>query len=116
MIEAQMNLTLFSHALSVFLLNLASYMFFFTKIFKVMCYSRMTFDWFPMLNPYIWPFSIFHTFTDPYFRFWTRVLPNLNFDKTSFDISTIIALEAINSVSFCFTRLILFLGYYLNGF
>ena len=49
----------FIHELSVFLLNFSAYAFILLKLFKVLCYSYLTFDWLPMINPYIWPFSFF---------------------------------------------------------
>lgn len=55
-----------------------------------------------MINPYVWPFSFFQVFTSWYFRIWTDILPPLKFEKTSFEISAIIALEALNSfIYFC---------------
>jgi hypothetical protein len=64
----------------------------------------MTFEWLPMINPYIWPFSFFHVVTDPYFAFWARILPNIKLDKSSVEISGIIALESLNSLIYVFIR------------
>jgi hypothetical protein len=88
--------------LSVFLLNFISYFYIVLKFYKVLCYSKMTFEWLPMINPYIWPFSVFHIITGPYFSFWSRMLPSIKLDKSSVEISGIIALEALNSlIYFC---------------
>lgn len=84
----------------VFLLNLISYFYVFLKFFKVLCYSKLTFEWFPIINPYVWPFSIFQALTGPYFSFWSRVLPSVKLEKSSLEISNIIALESLNSVVF----------------
>jgi hypothetical protein len=90
------------HSLSVFLLNAVSYFYIFLKFFKVLCYSKMTFEWLPMINPYVWPFSVFNVLTGPYFGFWARVLPSIKMERTSVEISGIIAIEALNSiVYFC---------------
>jgi hypothetical protein len=100
----------FVHILSVFLLNATSYFYIFLKFYKVLCYSRMTFEWLPMINPYIWPFSTFHILTQPYFTFWSRVLPSVKLDKSSVEISGIVALEVLNSlIYFCvrFTNFLL---------
>ena len=102
------------HHLSVFLLNLISYAYILAKFYKVLCYSRMTFDWLPMINPYIWPFSVFHIVTDPYFAFWARVLPNIKLDKSSLEISGIIALESLNSLIYVFIRVKTVLIEYLD--
>jgi 1,4-dihydroxy-2-naphthoate octaprenyltransferase len=60
----------------------------------------MTFEWLPMINPYVWPFSVFNVLTGPYFAFWARVLPSVKLERTSVEISGIIAVEALNSVVF----------------
>jgi len=55
-----------------------------------------------MINPYVWPFSIFQTTTGPYFRFWSRIFPSIRFENSSLEISGIVALETLNSlVYFC---------------
>jgi hypothetical protein len=88
------------HSFSVFLLNAISYFYIFLKFFKVLCYSKMTFEWLPMINPYVWPFSLFNVLTAPYFAFWARVLPSVKLERTSVEISGIIAIEALNSIVF----------------
>lgn len=103
-----------THHLSVFLLNLISYAYILAKFYKVLCYSKMTFEWLPMINPYIWPFSVFHIVTGPYFAFWARILPNIKLDKSSIEISGIIALESLNSLIYVFIRLTTVLIEYLD--
>jgi hypothetical protein len=103
-----------THHLSVFLLNLISYAYILAKFYKVICYSKMTFEWLPMINPYIWPFSVFHVVTGPYFAFWARILPNIKLDKSSVEISGIIALESLNSLIYVFIRLTTVLIEYLD--
>lgn len=90
------------HPLAVFLLNAVSYLYIFIKFYKVLCYSKMTFEWLPMINPYVWPFSVFHVLTGPYFAFWSKILPTIKFERSSVEISGIIALESLNSlIYFC---------------
>lgn len=90
------------HSLAVFFLNAVSYLYIFIKFYKVLCYSKMTFEWLPMINPYVWPFSIFHVLTGPYFAFWSKILPTIKFERSSVEISGIIALESLNSlIYFC---------------
>jgi hypothetical protein len=92
----------FIHSSYVFLLNIVSYFYIFLKFFKVLCYSKMTFEWLPMINPYVWPFSIFNLLTGSYFRFWARLLPSVKMERTSVEISGIVGIEALNSiVYFC---------------
>ena len=88
------------HYTSIFLINVIAYAYVFAKLYKVLCFSKMTFDWLPMINPYIWPFSFFKLMTDPYFKLWAKILPSIKFEKRSVDISSIIALESLNTVVF----------------
>jgi hypothetical protein len=102
------------HGLSVFLLNAVSYFYIFLKFFKVLCYSKMTFEWLPMINPYVWPFSVFNVLTGPYFAFWARVLPSVKLERTSVEISGIIGVEALNSVVFFCIQAVNYLIYILE--
>jgi uncharacterized protein YggT (Ycf19 family) len=94
----------FSMSLAILLLNIISYLYISVKFFKVLCYAKLTCDWFPMLNPYNWPFSFLQTITNPYFRFWSKILPSLKFKKSSVEISGIIALEALNAIIYFCVR------------
>jgi uncharacterized protein YggT (Ycf19 family) len=95
---------LLTHEAAVIMLNIVSYLYIFAKIFKVMCYSKLTFEWLPLINPYVWPFSLFNAITNPYFRMWSQILPPIKFEKTSVEISAIIALEALNSIIYFLVR------------
>lgn len=90
--------------LAIFLLNFISYLYIAIKFYKVLCYAKLTCEWFPMLNPYNWPFSFLQTITNPYFRFWSRILPSLKFKKSSVEISGIIALEGLNAIIYFCVR------------
>lgn len=92
------------HYFAIFLLNITSYVYIVLKFFKVMCYSKLTFEWLPMVNPYVWPFSMFQVLTTSYFRMWSRILPPIKFEKSSVEISAIIALEALNSIIYFCVR------------
>ena len=94
----------FSMVIGIFLVNIISYLYIAVKFFKVLCYAKLTCEWFPMLNPYNWPFSFLQTITNPYFRFWSKVLPSLKFKKSSVEISGIIALEALNAIIYFCVR------------
>jgi hypothetical protein len=94
----------FIRTLSIFLVNVAAYSYILVKFFKVLCYSKMTFEWLPMVNPYIWPFSVFHILTGPYFAFWAKILPSIKLDKSSVEISGIVALEVLNSLIYLCVR------------
>lgn len=92
------------HYFAILFLNLTSYLYIGLKFFKVMCYSKLTFEWLPMVNPYVWPFSMFQLLTGSYFRMWSKILPPIKFEKSSVEISAIIALEAINSIIYFCVR------------
>jgi uncharacterized protein YggT (Ycf19 family) len=95
----------FFQSLSIFLINAISYIYIIAKFFKVICYTKMTLEWFPMINPYSWPFSIFQSLTKPYFSFWSKIFPTIRFEKSSLEISGLIAIEALNSVIYLIVRL-----------
>ena len=88
-----------------FLPILFYYTYLFLRLFRTFCYSKLMFDWLPMINPYIWPFSMFRILTEPYFRLWSKILPPLRLQNSSLDISGIIALEVLNSVVYISSRI-----------
>ena len=95
----------FVHYFSIFLVNLVSYLYILIKLFKVLCYSKMTFEWLPMVNPYVWPFSFFQMTTNSYFQFWAKIFPTVKFENSSLEISGILALEILNSLLYFCIRL-----------
>lgn len=82
----------------IFLADLISYLYLLIKIYRVLCFSKLTFDQLPLLNPYRWPFSFVRVVTKPYFKFWAKLLPNLRIGSGSYDISAIIGLEMLNAL------------------
>lgn len=76
--------------------DLFGYIYIILKIYRILCYSKITFDQLPLLNPYKWPFSIFRVAANPYFRFWQNRVPQLKLGKFSYDISVILALEMLS--------------------
>jgi uncharacterized protein YggT (Ycf19 family) len=94
------------HYVCIFLVNFISYFYLIIKAFKVICYSKMTIEWLPMINPYKWPFSIIYSLTEPYFNFWSKIFPNLRLQNSSLEISGIIGLEVLNSLIYFCIRII----------
>lgn len=78
--------------------DLSAYVYTLLKIYRILLYSKVTFDQIPLLNPYKWPFSFFRIITQPYFKLWNKLLPNLRMGNAAYDVSTIIGLEAISSI------------------
>jgi len=90
--------------------DFCGYLFIFLKTYRILCYSKITFDQLPLLNPYKWPLSIFRVAANPYFKFWQNRVPQLKLGKFSYDISVILALEMLSVlISTAFqARLLLF--------
>ena len=104
----------FIHSISIVLLNILLYSYLFLRFYKVLCYTKLTLDWLPVFNPYCWPFSFFRIMTQPYFKLWSQILPPIRTGKRSLEISSIVGLEALNSILFFLLKgcslLILFLS------
>ena len=84
----------------VFLADLLSYLYLLIKIYKVLCYTKLTLNQMLILNPYIWPLSFFRIITNPFFKFCKRWLPRIRMSKQSFDISVIIGLEILGLMTY----------------
>ena len=85
----------------ILLSDVIAYIYTLLKIFRILCFSKITLDQLPLVNPYKWPLSFFRVVTQPYFRVWQKLLPSLKFGKVSYDVSTILGLEALS----CFISL-----------
>lgn len=66
------------------------------RIFQLACYTRITIEWLPFINPYTFPFWIAFSMTDPYISAFTSSFPTLNITTGIFEISILAALELIN--------------------
>jgi hypothetical protein len=88
----------------LFFANFIYYFLYLIKFYRILCFSKITFDGLPMINPYIWPFSFFRVLTQPYFSFWSKLLPSFKSGKSSFDISLILALEGISAIIYVLTQ------------
>ena len=94
------NLANFCAYSLVLLSDLIACLYTLLKIYRILCFSKITFDQLPLLNPYKWPISFFRVVTRPYFKFWQKLLPSLRLGKVSYDVSTILGLEALSSLIF----------------
>ena len=112
--EELIDLYRFARANSIFLLNFISFLYFCLKFYTVLCYTKITFEWLPMINPYAWPFSIFQVITRPYYAFWSKIMPPIKFEKSSFEVSAMVGLIALNSVSYLFVRIANVIVIYLD--
>jgi hypothetical protein len=70
-----------------------------------MCFTKITFDGLPMINPYIWPFSFFRVYTQSYFAFWAKLIPPVRYGKSTFDVSLVLGIEALTSITYLMTQL-----------
>jgi hypothetical protein len=66
------------------------------KLYRILCFTKLTFDQLPLFNPYDWPLSFIRVLTVPYFRFWSRLLPRMKLGGVRFDVSRMVALESLN--------------------
>ena len=98
------------------ILYFISYFQFFIKFYRVLCYSKLTLTWLPTINPYVWPFSFFQLITKPYFTFWSQILPTIKLKASSFEISSLIAIEALSSINYFSLLLLNRLQLFLNNF
>nr|AYO28668.1 photosystem I assembly protein Ycf19 [Neotessella volvocina] len=94
----------FLHYFSLLSVNLLSYSYIFCKFFKFICYGKLTLEWFPMVNPYLWPYSALDVFCGWYFDLWERMLPPIRMEKGVFDASTILAIESLSSIVYFLVR------------
>jgi hypothetical protein len=78
--------------------DLIAFLYTLLKIYRLLCYSKLTFDQLPLLNPYKWPLSFFRIVTKPYFQFWAKCLPSIKLGKVSYDVSAILGLEMLSSL------------------
>jgi hypothetical protein len=74
------------------------YLYVLLKIYRVLCLTKITFDQLPLFNPYKWPLSSIRIITNPYFIFWSIILPPIRLGKTTYDISAIIGLEFLTTL------------------
>lgn len=80
------------------LLDLFTFLYVSVKFYRVLCYTQITFDQLPLFNPYLWPVAPIRILTNPYFRFWRKILPPVRIGKVGFEISSIMAFEALASI------------------
>lgn len=106
------NIFYFINFSSFLFLKIVGAFYIVLRIYKVLCYSKLTLEWLPMINPYYWPFSVFLITTNRYFAFWSKIFPVLRFKDSSIDISSIVGLETLNS----FIYLCVKLGGFLDSF
>ena len=88
-----------------FFSDILGYLYVLLKIFRLLCYTKITFDQLPLFNPYMWPLSSIRVLTQPYFKFWAKLLPPLKIGKGSYDISVILGLEFLSTILYMFSTL-----------
>jgi hypothetical protein len=103
--------------LVLFLVKVFLHLFFFLsialKIYRAICYTKLTIDWIPFINPYKWPASFLSTWTQPFFFEMTKYMPRISKKRRTFDLSIIIGLElltlSLGLIVFCINYLALYL-------
>jgi uncharacterized protein YggT (Ycf19 family) len=107
------EITNLSTAFSVIIITLLSFFGYFLKIYKTLCCLRMILNWFPMINPYVWPISMVREVTDIYFSFWRLLIPKIRYGTSTIDIGMLVALEALNVSIINISNFLLF---WISGF
>ena len=77
---------------------LLPYIYLLLRCYKVLCYSRMTLYWLAAVKSELWPFSYFCFFTDYYFNFWRKIIPNYSIGRINIIFSSLIGLHALNAI------------------
>jgi len=88
----------FTVYLTIFISDCIGYIYLLLKIFRIFCFTKITLDQLPFFNPYKWPISLIRIITKPYFKFWSKLLPNLKLGKVSYDVSSILGLEVLSGL------------------
>jgi len=73
---------------------------FYIKFFKVLCFTKLTFDQLVLFNPYRWPLSVIRVLTGFYFKIWHNLLPPVRLGTGSMDLSILMGLEFLNNMVF----------------
>ena len=84
--------------------NIIYFLIWMMRFYRIFCFSKLTFDALPMINPYLWPFSVFRVYTEAYFSFWLRLIPPIQYGRTSFDISIVLGIEALTSITYLLSQ------------
>jgi hypothetical protein len=92
----------------IFISDFCGFLFTFIKLYRILCFTRLTFDQLPVFNPYKWPLAFIRISTTPYLRLWSKLLPSLKIGKGSFNISGIIGVEFLSAVVFFTTEIRIF--------
>jgi len=75
------------------LADFIDYLYLLLKIYRVLCFTKIVLDNFPLANPYRGIFSVIRVITAPYFKFWDKVF---KLGTGSFDASGIIGFQALS--------------------
>lgn len=86
---------LFWFKLHFILADLLAFCYIFLKLYRILCFIKLTFDQLPLFNPYYWPLSAIRILTNPYFQFCSKIVPTLRFGRYSYNASVLIALEML---------------------
>ena len=107
-ISSPYGTTFILHFFIALTLNLAALVWSTVKIFKVLLYMKMAMEFFPVINPYVWPYSILLWLTNWYFSFWRVFLPPLRLKRSSVSIPVFVAIEALTPILYFSLHLVNF--------
>lgn len=89
--------------------SLTFYILLILKIYRILLIIRLFLDQLILFNQYKWPLSIIRLLTNPFFRFWKRLLPKVRLPNKRlpfFEVQMLIALNVYNKILVLFERFI----------
>ncbi len=97
-----------------FLIELFLQLFLISAFFRVLCYTKLTFDWFAKFNPNMWPYSVITSIVNPYFSFFSSKIPMLRVEIGIFDPSMFLSLQIVNLITWICFQIVLQLRAFEN--
>lgn len=99
----------FVYKFYIFFATLLFYVLFAVKFYRALCYTNLTLEGLPLINPYVWPSNVLRVYAKPYFQFWKESIPPIRINKRNFDASYLVGIEFFEGILFFITNLRKFL-------
>jgi len=112
--ESQIILNSIKKLLFHFLIEIFSNLYLMSSFFRLLCYTRLTLNWFTTFNPNTWPYSFITNIVNPYFYFWSTKIPFLRSNIGVMDVSVVLALQIVNLSIWTFLQIVLKLQSFEN--
>ena len=97
-------MTQFTLPFLLFLSDISHYIYLSLKVYRILCFTKLTFDQLPLFNPYKWPLSFVRKLVQPYFDFCKYFIPRFRFGKVSYELSAIVGIQFVGSLILSFAK------------